>query len=50
MKIAYNDKSLRSLVFLVEAGYDKIPNENTLGNELHFFDQSDAKGILGNVS
>lgn len=37
IKISYNKDALKSLVFLVEAGYDKIPKQDTLGNELYFY-------------
>ena len=32
--IKYADESNRAFVFLVEAGWDKTPNKDTLGNEI----------------
>jgi hypothetical protein len=36
-EIKYEDHSHRSFVYLVEAGFQKIPSENTLGNEIDVF-------------
>lgn len=37
-------------MYLVEAGYDKIPDDNELGNELSVFHPYDENAIWGHIS
>lgn len=45
-----DDNSNRAFVFLVEAGKDKTPKNDTLGNELSVVDKSDPDAEVGNIS
>lgn len=48
--IEYSPETNRAFVYLVEAGEYKVPQPNTLGNELSIFDTASERAILGNVS
>lgn len=48
--INYTDVSNRAFVYLVEAGYDKIPEEEDLGNELSIFEPDNENAIWGHIS
>lgn len=48
--VRYGDNSNRAFVFLVEAGYEKIPGEGQLGNEVEIFLPGDGQAVNGYVS
>lgn len=48
--VQYSSETNRALVFLVEAGYAKIPAEPTLGNRLAVFDPLDPRADPGHIS
>lgn len=48
--INYTDTSNRAFVYLIEAGYDKIPDEEDLGNELSIFEPDNENAIWGHIS
>lgn len=49
-EITYQEESNRAFVYLIEAGYDKTPKEETLGNELAIFKPFKKEAIWGHVS
>jgi hypothetical protein len=40
----------RCFIYLVEAGFDKIPHDGTYGNELSVLNRNDSQADLGNIS
>lgn len=49
-KIAYDNNSNRAFVFLVEAGYSKMPSEGFLGNDLPLTSGDYHSGQWGHVT
>jgi hypothetical protein len=47
--LSYNDISNRAFLYLVEAGPEKIPNQEHLGNKLPLESDDYSKGIWGHV-